>query len=71
MSTFLLLTRLSPESLHQPKSVETLEHHVAGQVRAHCPDVQWIASYAVLGPWDYVDVIDAADVAAPRPQSRS
>lgn len=64
MSTFLLLTRLSPQSLHQPKSFETLEHHVADQVRAHCPDVKWVASYAVLGPWDYVDLIDAPDVAA-------
>lgn len=35
MSIFLLLTRLSPQSLHQPKSFETLEHPVADPLRAH------------------------------------
>jgi uncharacterized protein with GYD domain len=64
MAAFALLTRLSPESLHQPRSFETLERHVAEQVRAHCPDVQWLFSYALLGPWDYLDVIDAPDLGA-------
>jgi hypothetical protein len=35
--------RLSPEALHQPKSFETLERHVADPVRAHCPQVIWPA----------------------------
>jgi len=64
MATFLLLTRLSPQSLHQPKSFTTLAHHVTEQLHAHCPDVKWLSSYALLGPWDYLDVIDAPDVEA-------
>lgn len=62
MPAFVLLTRLSPEALHQPKSFETLEHHVADQVHAHCPEVRWLSSYALLGPWDYMDVIDVPDM---------
>lgn len=62
MPAFVLLTRLSPESLHQPKSFETLERHVADQVRVHCPEVRWLSSYALLGPWDYIDIIEAPDV---------
>jgi uncharacterized protein with GYD domain len=62
MPTFILLTRLSPEALHQPRSFETLERHVADQVRSHCPEVTWLSSYALLGPWDYLDVIEAPDL---------
>lgn len=62
MPAFVLLTRLSPESLHQPRSFETLEHHVAQEVRSHCPGVKWLVSYALLGPWDYLDVIEAPDL---------
>lgn len=64
MPHFVLLTRLSPQSLHQPRSYATLERHVAEQVRHHCPDVQWVHSYALLGPWDYIDVIEAPDLEA-------
>ena len=64
MSTFILLTRLSPQALHQPRSYETLERHVAEQVRVHCPEVAWIGSYALLGPWDYLDIVSAPDLAS-------
>ncbi len=62
MPTFVLLTRLSPQALHEPRSFATLERHVAQQVQSHCPEVQWLSSYAVLGPWDYIDIIDAPDL---------
>jgi uncharacterized protein with GYD domain len=62
MAAYVLLTRLSSEALHQPKSIETLERHVAEQIQVHCPGVKWLDSYALLGPWDYMDVIEAPDI---------
>jgi uncharacterized protein with GYD domain len=64
MPIFVMLTRLTPQELHQPRSYETLERHVAQHVRSECKDVRWIANYAVLGPWDYLDVFEAPDIEA-------
>jgi uncharacterized protein with GYD domain len=64
MSIFLMQTRVSADALSQPKSLETLGRDVAEQIREHCPDVRWIASYAVLGPCDYLDVFEAPNIEA-------
>ena len=62
MALFLMQTRVSPDALSQPKSFETLGRDVAEQIREQCPQVRWIASYAVLGPCDYVDVFEAPGI---------
>ncbi|HEX9611756.1 MAG TPA: GYD domain-containing protein [Gemmatimonadales bacterium] len=62
MTTFILLTRVSPEAMRSPHAVETLERRVMNAVRAQCPQVEWLHSWAVLGPYDYVDVFRAPDV---------
>jgi uncharacterized protein with GYD domain len=62
MPHYIMLTRVSVESLHQPKSLETLERHAIDQVRKACPDVKWIADYAVVGPYDYVDIFTAPNL---------
>jgi uncharacterized protein with GYD domain len=62
MATFIMLTRLSPESARSPKALEELERQAMGRVRKDCPEVRWIGSYAVLGPYDYLDIFQAPDI---------
>jgi uncharacterized protein with GYD domain len=61
MATYILLTKLSPESATSPNRVEKLEHEVQERIKRHCPEVRWVANYAVLGPYDYVDIFEAPD----------
>ncbi len=62
MPTFVMLTRLNPDAVRSPKALEALERDAMKRVRAECPGVEWVSSYAVLGPCDYLDVFKAADV---------
>lgn len=59
---FIMLTRLNPEAVRSPRGLEQLERDAMKRVREECPDVEWLSSYAVLGPCDYLDVFIANDV---------
>jgi GYD domain len=62
MPTFLMLTRLNPDAVRSPRALEELERDAMKRVRAECPDVEWLNSYAVLGPCDYLDIFIASDI---------
>ena len=61
MSTYVMLTRVSPEIVRSPHTLEQLEHKAMDQIRTHCPEVKWLQSFAILGPYDYLDLFDAPD----------
>lgn len=62
MATFVMLTRLTPDAVRSPKALEGLEHDAMKRVRQECPGVEWVSSYAVLGPYDYLDIFKASDI---------
>jgi uncharacterized protein with GYD domain len=62
MPTFVMLTRLSPEAARSPQALEDLERQAMERVRKDCPAVEWIGSYAILGPCDYLDIFRAPDM---------
>lgn len=64
MQTFVLLTRLSPEALKSPASMEDFEKRAMDHIRKECPDINWLHSYALLGPYDYLDIFSAPDTQA-------
>ena len=67
MRTFVLMTKISPSDAdlvelasglqtRDRKSTDWLD-----KVKESCPDVRFLAHYALLGPWDYMDVYQAPD----------
>jgi uncharacterized protein with GYD domain len=61
MPTYVMLTRVSGDALRDPASLEELGVRVSEKLNADCPEAKWLASYAVLGGCDYVDVFEAPD----------
>lgn len=59
MGAYVMATRLQAGAVQSPKSLETLEKKVMERIRSECPQVEWIHNYAILGPWDYLDVFHA------------
>jgi len=60
MATFIMLTRITPTE-KSPKSMEALETRVNERIKSECPGLNWVHNFAVLGPYDYLDVFQAPD----------
>jgi uncharacterized protein with GYD domain len=61
MSTFILLTRLGDGAARSLSQRHALERAVKAAVADACPDTEWLASFAVSGAYDYLDIFDAPD----------
>ena len=61
MPTYVLMTRLAPESLHDARGRRSVGKAWMDKVRKACPEVTWLAHYAILGPYDFMDIYEAPD----------
>ncbi|MCD4747241.1 MAG: GYD domain-containing protein [Bacteroidales bacterium] len=61
MQTYILLTKLSPELSKQMKDRAKLGSDFLEQVKNKCPEVKFIAHYAILGQYDFIDIYEAPD----------
>ena len=61
MPTYVLMTKLSSSSLHDPKGRRQAGQEWKKKVTEQCPGVKWLAHYALLGPYDFIDIYDAPD----------
>ncbi len=61
MATFILLTKLSPDLASQMKDRAAIGRTWLEQVKAKCPDVKFLAHYALLGQFDFLDIYEAPD----------
>ncbi len=61
MATFVLLSKVSSEGAKQVKSLAQMDEEFERQLRKHCPEVRRVASYALLGAYDFLHIFEAPD----------
>lgn len=61
MATYVILSRVSPEAFADPQGFKQLARAVSETVKRECPAVKWKASFATLGRFDVVDIVESDD----------
>lgn len=62
MTRYIILSRFSPEAFREPKEFRKLAETVSAKIKSECPGVRWKSSFATLGRFDVVDVVEAEDI---------
>jgi len=61
MATYIILSRVSPEAFADPKDFRQLAATVSAKIKSDCPGVIWKDSFATLGRFDVVDIVESDD----------
>jgi uncharacterized protein with GYD domain len=59
MPTFVLLTKLSPETCKSLDYKEEMGRAWYEKIRRACPAIKWLHHYAIVGPYDFMDIYEA------------
>jgi uncharacterized protein with GYD domain len=59
MQTYVLMTKLSSEVSARMKDRATVGRAWLDQVKKTCPAVNFVAHYALLGKYDFMDIYEA------------
>ena len=61
MATYIILSRFSPEAFQDPKDFKKLAAKVSAKIKKECPGVVWRGSFATMGRFDVVDIVESDD----------
>ena len=61
MSTYVLMTKLSDDMTRELHRREERGRQWKATVDQKCPGIRWVAHYALLGPYDFMDIFEAPD----------
>ncbi len=59
MATYILMTKLSPAVTKRIRERAKIGEEWRKVVKEKCPDVKFIAHYALLAPYDFLDIYEA------------
>lgn len=61
MTTYVILSRVSPEAFSAPQDFRQMAATVSEKIKSQCPGVTWKDSYATLGRFDVIDIVESDD----------
>lgn len=61
MASYIILSRISPDALGDPKNFKQLAQTVSEKIKNECPGVKWKESFATMGRFDVVDIVESED----------
>lgn len=61
MTTYIILSRFSPDAFRDPKEFRKLADAVSEKIKSECPGAHWKQSFATLGRFDVVDIVETDD----------
>jgi uncharacterized protein with GYD domain len=61
MATYVLMTKLSTAVTSQMQDRQRLGRAWLERVKEKCPEVKFVAHYALFGPYDFMDIYEAPD----------
>jgi uncharacterized protein with GYD domain len=59
MATYVILSRVSPQAFSNPEEFKQLAAKVSEKIKSDCPGVTWKDSYATMGRFDVIDIVEA------------
>ncbi|MGE5626100.1 MAG: GYD domain-containing protein [Bacillota bacterium] len=61
--SYIILTKFSPGAFKTAAHFKQASAELTAKLKSECPGVHWKASYATLGQYDVVDIVEADDPA--------
>lgn len=61
MTTFVLLSKVAAENVKRVKNLSAMDKAFERKLKEQCPEVKRVASYALLGSYDFMHIFEAPD----------
>ena len=61
MKTYVILCRVSPEAFKDTKEFKEKARKVSEKIKSACPGVTWKHSFATMGRFDVIDIVESDD----------
>ncbi len=62
MQTYMILSRFTSRTVTDPNELKSVAKVVSDKIKNECPGIHWKESYALIGRYDVVDIVEADDL---------